>query len=86
LIDITKMADRLEGILRSGLVSRLRLNFSWFTAHDWLEFIITGSVYGAEGLVSDNTMRIIQLLREAIEIYLRRYVDDHLYYHHLSCS
>jgi len=27
LIDITKMADRLEGILRSGLVSRLRLNF-----------------------------------------------------------
>jgi len=76
LIDITKMADRLEGILRSGLVSRLRLNFSWFTAHDWLEFIITGSVYGAEGLVSDNTMRIIQLLREAIKIYLRRTVKS----------
>ena len=41
-------------------------------AHDWLEFLITGAVYGLQELIDADTLRIVQLLREAIEIYLRR--------------
>lgn len=71
-VDLSKLADRLVGVLSSGLVQRIRVNFSWFTAHDWLEFLITGAVYGLQELIDADTLRIVQLLREAIEIYLRR--------------
>lgn len=50
-VPLNKVPIRLDGILRSGLINRPSLNFSWFTAHDWM-FIITGSVYGIQSLVS----------------------------------
>ena len=67
------LADKLTGVLRSGLVNRLRREFSWFTAQDWMEFATQGAVYAFSGEVNEATLRMIQQLREALDYLLRRY-------------
>ena len=60
--------------MRSGMVHRVRTNFAWFTAHDWLEFTTTGSVYAFSGEVEETVLNMIKKLREAISILLKRFV------------
>ena len=72
VISCDQLADCLTGVLPKPLVSRIRLKFSYFTAHDWLELITTGAVYGLLETAPARTLQMMKKLREAIEILLRR--------------
>lgn len=72
VISAKRLAEKLSGILPSGLIGRLSREFSWFTAADWLEFTVTGAVYGCNGEVDRETQNIVEKLRDSLDLLLRR--------------
>ena len=68
-----RLAEKCEGLLRTGLINRIKIKFSWFTAHDWLEFCTTAAVYAFNGEVRAEVIKIVRLLSEAVDLLLQRY-------------
>ena len=68
-----ELAEKCEGLLRTGLINSIKIKFSWFTAHDWLEFCTTAAVYVFNGEVTAEVLKIVRLLAEAVYLLLQRY-------------
>ena len=68
-----RLAEKCEGLLRTGLINSIRSNFRSFTAHDWLEFCTTAAVYVFNGEVTAEVLKIVRLLAEAVYLLLQRY-------------
>lgn len=68
------LASKIESILPSGLVKRIKTKFAWFTAADWYRFTTEASTYAFTGDADESVVRIIRPLSQAIELLLRRYV------------